>query len=81
MTLPGTTLTFGEWLRVKRQRKGDRQKDLARALKLSTQTVSSWENDDSIPKLTPLQMRILCNQLDCSLDELAQYQEIAEKAS
>lgn len=81
MTLPGTTLTFSEWLRLRRQRNQVRQKDLAKALNLSTQTISAWETGESIPKLTPLQMQVLCRKLDCSLDELAQYQAITEEAS
>jgi transcriptional regulator with XRE-family HTH domain len=78
MTLPGSTMTFSEWLCFKRKRSRIRQKDLASALGLSKQTVSSWETGDSFPKLTPLQMQILCEKLDCSLNELASYQALAE---
>ena len=78
MTLPMSAMTFSEWLRFKRQRSRVRQKDLAELLGLSPQTVSAWETGESIPKLTPLQMQILCEKLNCSLDELAQYQALAE---
>lgn len=82
MSFTGTTLTFCEWMRIKRQRKEVSQKDLARALQLSNKTISAWETGESVPKLTPTQMLILCEKLDCSLQELAEAQgTIAKRAS
>lgn len=73
-----SSMTFDEWLHLQRRKQRIRQADLAEALGLSHQTVSSWERGDSIPRLTPPQMRILCEKLDCSFDELVQYFPIPE---
>jgi transcriptional regulator with XRE-family HTH domain len=89
MKLPvSTPMAFNEWLRLKRCRSGLSQKKLGEALSVSSQTVSSWETGESFPKLTPHQMRELCQLLSCSLDELADYQigmlgieNFAQKAS
>lgn len=67
-----TPLTFAEWLLLKRRKKRIRQEDLAKALAISHQTVSTWETGRGIPKLNPHQMQILCENLDCALEELAE---------
>jgi len=85
MNLPVSASTFAEWLHFQRHKKGIRQKELAKALKISHKTVSAWETGYSIPKLNPEQTKILCVMLDCSFEELAeafaQSQEIAKVAS
>jgi DNA-binding XRE family transcriptional regulator len=64
--------TFADWLLLKRRKKGIRQEDLAKALAISHQTVSSWETGRGIPKLNPRQMKILCEMLGCAMEELAE---------
>lgn len=66
-----TPMTFAEWLLLKRRKKGIRQEDLAKALDLSHQTISTWETGRGIPKLNPQQTKILCEKLDCALEDLA----------
>jgi DNA-binding XRE family transcriptional regulator len=69
------TMTYQEWLRFKRGRSGLCQEELAEALGVSKQTISYWETGKGIPKLTPLQMMILCDKLGCSLSELATFEQ------
>lgn len=76
------TMTYSEWLRFKRGRSGLCQEALAEALGVSKQTVSAWETGKGIPKLTPLQTLILCDQLSCSLSDLAGFErELRASAS
>jgi transcriptional regulator with XRE-family HTH domain len=67
-----SSMTFAEWLLLKRRKKGIRQEDLAKVLDLSHQTVSSWETGRGIPRLDPRQTRILCKTLGCDLEDLAE---------
>jgi transcriptional regulator with XRE-family HTH domain len=46
------------------------QEGLARLLGVSSKTVSNWERGISVASLTVTQMKILCNVLDVSLNEL-----------
>lgn len=46
------------------------QKELAEALGVTINTVSNWESGRSIPKLTPLQYKILLKKLEITSDEL-----------
>lgn len=64
-------LSGGEFLMFLRTRAKKTQKDVAKALGVTDQTVSNWETGTTVPRLTPWQMRDLCQLLNCSLDELA----------
>lgn len=44
-------LTFGRWLRVRRQVMGITQSDLAKILDVTTQTVRNWEKGKTFPTL------------------------------
>lgn len=69
------TMTYSEWLRLKRGRSQLSQDELADAIGISKQTVSNWETGKSIPKLTPRQTLILCDKLGCSLNDLAGFEQ------
>ena len=46
------------------------QQELAAAIGLrSDQTVSDWESGKRIPRLTPEQTYVICQVLNCSLEE------------
>jgi transcriptional regulator with XRE-family HTH domain len=65
-------MTFADWVHLQRRRIGIRQEDVAEAVGISPQTVSAWETGRSIPKLNPRQMKVLCEQLNCDLEELVE---------
>ena len=79
MTLPVSPLsmTFAEWLMLKRRQAGLRQLDVAQELGKSHKTVSSWERGEAVPRLTPREMQVLCKLLKCTLEDLAQYDAAA----
>jgi len=83
MDLPtaSPTLSFGEWLQLKRRRHIPKltQEDLANALTVSIQTISNWETSTGAPKLLPQQTQSLCRILGCSLEELATIAEQSEQ--
>jgi putative transcriptional regulator len=64
--------TFSDWFLFQRRKKGIRQDDLAKAIGVSSQTVSAWQTGRNIPRLNPRQTKILCDELGCTLDELAE---------
>lgn len=64
-------LSFGQWFRIVRSEVDLPQARISKALGVTVQTVSNWENDKSVPNLTPEQTRILCDLLDVDLDTLA----------
>ena len=47
------------------------QRHLGQALGLRSQTISDWECGVSEPRLSLRQASILCHELDCNIDELA----------
>lgn len=54
-----------------RKRAGLTQQELADAIGLrSNQTVSNWEKNKAVPQLTPEQTLVLCQKLNCSLQDL-----------
>jgi len=65
-------LKFGEWLLFKRKRSRKSQIAVAAVLGVAKQSVGNWENDRSIPTLTPLQVLQYCRLLDVSLEEMAE---------
>ncbi|MGG6270761.1 helix-turn-helix transcriptional regulator [Leptolyngbya sp. AN03gr2] len=77
LSVSPSSLTFAQWLLLKRRQAGLRQKDIADAIGRSHKTISSWETGDAVPRLTPKEMQILCQTLNCTLDELAGYDTAA----
>ncbi|MEP0984030.1 helix-turn-helix transcriptional regulator [Leptolyngbya sp. FACHB-17] len=77
LSVSPSSLTFAQWLLLKRRQAGLRQKDVADAIGRSHKTISSWETGDAVPRLTPKEMQILCQILNCTLDELAGYDTAA----
>jgi transcriptional regulator with XRE-family HTH domain len=64
-------LSFGEWFLLRRRSKQLSQGDIAKALQVTSQTVSNWENGKSVPSLDPDQFFKLCKLLDISMEDLA----------
>jgi len=67
-------MTLGENIKRLRQKQGLTQKDLARKLFISRQTISKWETGLSYPQVTILGS--LAKVLKCSYDELLNVSEI-----
>lgn len=57
-------------LKQLRERVGLSQEALARIVGVSSKTVSNWERGISIASLTVPQIKILCQSLNITLDEL-----------
>ncbi len=55
-------------IKLLRQKKGFRQKDLARELDVDRTTVTKWETGGAVPKTEKLPQ--LAKVLDCTIDEL-----------
>ncbi len=64
-------LSGGEWMRLLRTRLKKSQSQIGSAASVSDQAVSDWERGKSKPRLTPYRMWRLCQELNCSLEELA----------
>ena len=65
------SLSFGKWLKIRRNFFGLNQKDLADELGVNQQTISNWENGISMPnKLNPDQTVKLCETLECDIYQL-----------
>lgn len=62
--------TLGDRLRVARGRSGLTQGQLAEALGVKTQTVGNWERDVTEPTLPLSKVRLLCDRLGISFEEL-----------
>lgn len=60
--------TFGQKFSKLRKEKGLTQEDIAEKVNISSQAVSKWENDISLPDISVLP--ILADILDVSIDEL-----------
>lgn len=65
-----TQVSFGENLKMLRNRKGITQEELAEHLKIARQSISKWEQDLALPSL--IFLRPLTKSLDCTLEELLQ---------
>lgn len=63
-------LLFPEWLRLRREIANLNQSDIAKALGVTTQAVSTWEKGKAQPSLTPYQTQQLCLILGITFDEL-----------
>jgi DNA-binding XRE family transcriptional regulator len=57
---------------MKRKELGLTQKQIANAIGVDYQAVSTWERGVHQPRLHPWQTVILCDLLKCSLKELAE---------
>lgn len=64
-------LTFGQWLKLARQRAGVSQRQIATALEVSVQTVGNWEGDRTLPQLDPSKTFQLCQLLEVDLAVMA----------
>lgn len=63
-------LTLGERLRIARDRAGLTQAQLGEALGVRTQTVGNWERNATEPTLPLSKVRVLCDRLEMSFDDL-----------
>lgn len=63
-------ISFGSWLYLKRRYLGLSQADIANALEIRSQTVSNWECDRTIPKLTLDQFGKLQYLLQVTFEEM-----------
>ncbi|MBQ8293631.1 MAG: helix-turn-helix transcriptional regulator [Bacilli bacterium] len=61
-------MSFGESLKTLREKKKLTQKDLARFLNISRQSISKWEQGISYPSI--LYLIPLTEVLDCTLEDL-----------
>ncbi|MEQ8537585.1 MAG: helix-turn-helix transcriptional regulator [Coleofasciculus sp. D1-CHI-01] len=66
-------MSSGRKLMQLRKRLGLTQKQVADAVGVTDQTVSNWEAGRHIPKLYPAQMKMLCDLLNLTLEELAEW--------
>lgn len=60
-------------LKKRREELGLTQRDIALALNKTDQTISNWETGVYEPKLTPREVKIFCQLLKWSLEELPDY--------
>ena len=66
-------LSSGEFMRLMRERAGLTQRELGKIIGKSDQAVSDWERGQSVPSLTPPTMKLLCEALGITFDELADH--------
>lgn len=66
--------SLGEKLKQRREALNVTQRQIALALDVTVTTVQNWEAGRHIPKLYPIQMKVLCDLLKLTLDELADWQ-------
>jgi transcriptional regulator with XRE-family HTH domain len=57
------------------------QRQLAEALGLRSQTISEWERGYTKPGISIRQTAILCRELNCTIDELADAVDLADESS
>ena len=67
-------LTFGQWLRLRRESVPISQVDLAKALNVTSQTIRNWEKESHGMVLNPVQMLTYCEKLNLTLEDLAKVQ-------
>lgn len=63
-------LSFPQWLKLRRDMARLRQVDIANAVEVTVQAVSTWEKGTSKPSLNPYQTEQLCLILNVTFDEL-----------
>ncbi|MEQ9550567.1 MAG: helix-turn-helix transcriptional regulator [Coleofasciculus sp. G3-WIS-01] len=65
--------SVGEKLKRQRESLHLTQQQVADQLGVTVTTVKNWEAGRHIPKLYPIQTKALCDLLDLTLNELAEY--------
>ena len=63
-------LSFPEWFKLRRDIAKLTQADIAKAVNVSKQAVSNWEQGNTKPSLNPAQTQKLCLILGINFDEL-----------
>lgn len=63
-------LSFPQWLKLRRDMAELRQLDIAEAVGVTVQAVSTWEKGTSTPALNPRQTQQLCLVLNITFAEL-----------
>ncbi|HAJ64161.1 MAG TPA: XRE family transcriptional regulator [Cyanobacteria bacterium UBA8543] len=63
--------TVGERLKQRREALKVTQRQIALELNVTVTTVQNWESGRHIPKLSPNQMKALCDLLKFTLEDLA----------
>lgn len=63
-------ISFGEWLKIARGRVRLSQKKLGDIVGVSATTIGFWENEKTVPTLTPSQTGKLCKALDVEFSDL-----------
>ena len=63
-------LSFPEWFKLRRDIAKITQADIAKAVNVSKQAVSSWETGNAKPALNPNQTKKLCLILGINFEEL-----------
>jgi transcriptional regulator with XRE-family HTH domain len=59
-------------LKMLRERSGLTQRQIAEALGVTTTTIGTWERGEKEPRPSFLQVKILIELLNCTLDELVE---------
>ena len=67
--------SVGEKLKKQRESLNLTQQKVANELGVTVTTVKNWEAGRHIPKLYPVQMKALCDILNITIDELADWQD------
>jgi DNA-binding XRE family transcriptional regulator len=70
-------MASGETFKQLRKQAGLTQRQIAEALKITDQTVSNWEAGRYEPKLTIHQTQTLCQVLQCRLEDLPNFLDVA----
>ena len=70
-------MSSGQTFKQMRKRVGLTQRQVAEALKITDQTVSNWESNRVEPKLTIHQTQTLCQVLQCGLEDLPNFLDVA----
>lgn len=66
-------MSLGKNLALIRKKKGISQENLAFKLNVSRQTISKWENDETVPNI--YQVNIISKFLNITIEELLNYEE------
>jgi len=70
-------MNSGQTFKQMRKHVGLTQRQVAEALKITDQTVSNWESNRVEPKLTIHQTQTLCQVLQCRLEDLPNFLDVA----
>ena len=70
-------MNSGQTFKQMRKQVGLTQRQVAEALKITDQTVSNWESNRVEPKLTIHQTQMLCQVLQCGLEDLPNFLDVA----